>query len=286
MSQVPRDFVFNRFEAKRGFAWLAQAYAMFSKQRLMWVVLLLAYYAILKLLLSVPYAGPYAMTILKPVFAVGLLAAAWTQERGGTPALGQLFAGFRANLWSLLPIGAFYVLGITAAVFASSLVDNGKLLDLMSNAGAMSEEQITTALADGALEAGMLFSALLSIPVLLATWWAPALVVFQNAGSGAALAVSLRASLANWRPLALYGIGVFFYGALLPMLFVGAVHRAAAGDGRRRADAGAPAAVRHLRCRDAADLGLHQLPRCVPRGRNAGTAGRAERGRPDLMRGG
>ena len=221
MSHVPRDFVFNRFEAKRGFAWLAQAYAMFSKQRLMWVVLLLAYYAILKLLLSVPYAGPYAMTILKPVFAVGLLAAAWTQERGGAPALGQLFAGFRANLWSLLPIGAFYVLGITAAVFASSLVDNGKLLDLMSNAGAMNEEQITTALSDGALEAGMLFSALLSIPVLLATWWAPALVVFQNAGSGAALVASLRASLANWRPLALYGIGVFFYGALLPMVFVG-----------------------------------------------------------------
>ena len=184
-----------------------------------------------------PYVGPYAMTILKPVFAVGLLAAAWTQERGGAPALSQLFAGFRANLWSLLPIGVFYVVGITAAVFASSLVDNGKLLDLMSNAGAMNEEQITAALSDGALEAGMLFSALLSIPVLLATWWAPALVVFQNAGAGAALVVSLRASLANWRPLALYGIGVFFYGALLPTVFVGLLTRAAAGDRRRRADA-------------------------------------------------
>jgi hypothetical protein len=220
MSQAPRDFVFNRFESRHGLVWLAQAFAMFRKQWLMWIVLLLAYYTILKLLLSVPLVGPYAMTILKPVFAVGLLAAAWTQERGGVPALKQLFVGFHANLWSLLPIGIFYVAGVTLAVFASSLVDGGKLLDLMSNAGAMNEEQITDALSEGALEAGMLFSALLSIPVLLATWWAPALVVFQNASFGAALLVSLRAALANWKPLGLYGIGAFFYGVLLPTVFV------------------------------------------------------------------
>jgi hypothetical protein len=223
MSSVPRDFVFNRFEGRQGMAWLAQAYAMFSRQRLLWVVLLLAYYALLLLLRSVPYIGPYAMTVLKPVFAVGLLAAAWTQERGGRPALSQLFVGFRANIWSLLPIGVFYVAGITAAVFASSLVDGGKLLDLMSNAGTMSEEQITAALAEGTLEAGMLFSAVMAVPVLLATWWAPALVVFQNAGAGAALVTSLRAAMANWKPLLVYALGVFFYGAVLPTIAMGVV---------------------------------------------------------------
>lgn len=223
MTDDPREFVFTRYEARHGMAWLAQAYALFRRNPLPWVVLLLSYYMVLLLLRAVPYIGPYAMTVLKPVFAVGLLAAAWTQERGGTPALRQLFQGFRANLGSLLPIGIFYVVGITAAVFASSLVDGGKLLDLMSNAGTMSEVEIAAALGDGALEAGMLFSALLSIPVLIATWWAPALVVFQNAGAGAALAASLRAALANWRPLAVYGLAVFFYGALLPALVTGAI---------------------------------------------------------------
>jgi hypothetical protein len=218
----PRDFVFTRYEARHGIAWLAQAYALFSRKRLPWIMLLLTYYILLKLLLYVPYAGPYAISILKPVFAVGLLAAAWTQERGGTPQLSQLFQGFRANLGSLLPIGIFFVVGVTAAVFASSLVDDGKLLDLLSNAGgAMTEEDFTAALADGALQAGMLFSALLTIPILIATWWAPALVVFQNAGAGTALAVSFRAAIANFRPLAIYALGVFFYGAALPALFSG-----------------------------------------------------------------
>jgi uncharacterized membrane protein len=221
MNDDPREFVFTRYEARHGIAWLAQAYALFRRNRMPWVILLLAYYILLLLLRAVPIVGPYAMTIMKPVFAVGLLAAAWTQERGGTPALSQLFQGFRANLTSLLPIGVFFVVGITAAVFASSLVDNGKLLDLMSNAASMSEDEIATALGDSALEAGMLFSALLSIPVLIATWWAPALVVFQNASAGNALAVSLRAALANWRPLVIYGLGVFFYGAALPALVTG-----------------------------------------------------------------
>ena len=222
MNDDPREFVFTRYEARHGLAWLAQAYALFSRKRLPWVLLLLTYYILLKLMLYVPYLGPYAISILKPVFAVGLLAAAWTQERGGTPQLSQLFQGFRANLGSLLPIGIFFVVGVTAAVFASSLVDGGKLLDLLSNAGgAMTEEDFAAALADGALQAGMLFSALLTIPVLIATWWAPALVVFQNAGAGTALAVSFRAALANFRPLAIYVLGVFFYGAALPALFTG-----------------------------------------------------------------
>ncbi len=223
MNDDPREFVYTRYEARHGITWLVQAYALFRRNRLSWVVLLLAYYILLLLLRAVPIVGPYAMTILKPVFAVGLLAAAWTAERGGKPQLSQLFQGFRANLGSLLPIGIFYVVGITAAVFASSLVDGGKLLDLISNGTSMSEEEVTNALSDGALEAGMLFSALLTIPVLVATWWAPALVVFQNAGAGTALAVSFRAALANWRPLSIYGIGVFFYGVALPTLGTGLI---------------------------------------------------------------
>jgi len=96
------------------------------------------------------------------------------------------------------------------------------LLDLLSNTGGtMKEEDVAAALADGSLQAAMLFSALLTIPVLIATWWAPALVVFQNAGAGTALAVSFRAALANIRPLAVYVLGVFFFAAALPALLTG-----------------------------------------------------------------
>ena len=52
----------------------------------------------------------------------------------------------------------------------------------------------------------MLLSTLFALPVVIATWWAPALVVFQDASAAAALAASLRAALANWKALAVYGL--------------------------------------------------------------------------------
>lgn len=221
MSDIPREFLFTRYPARQGMAWLAAAYAMFRTHRLQWIMLVLGYFFVLLLVRMVPLIGPYTMTLMKPVFAVGLLAAAWTQERGGSPSFGLLFQGFRANLVALLAIGLFFVGGITIAVFASALVDGGKLVEIVSSGKPVSEEQLAEALSERSVQLGMLFSALLSLPVVIATWWAPALVVFQDAKAGAALAASLRAALANWRPLAFYGVGVFFYGVVVPGLVTG-----------------------------------------------------------------
>lgn len=216
MSDIPREFVFTRYPAKQGMAWLRAAYQMFSQHRAPWLLLVLTYFVVLMLIRIVPFVGPFAMTIMKPVFAVGLLAAAWHQERGGVPQLSHLFQGFRANLRALLVLGVFFVVGITVAVYASALVDGGALIDFIGSGGSLTEEQLAAKLADPRLTLGMLFSALLSLPVLVATWWAPALVVFQDATAGAALGASLRAALANWRALLSYGLAVFFYGGVIP----------------------------------------------------------------------
>jgi hypothetical protein len=212
---IPREFVFTRYPARQGVVWMRTAYAMFSRHRAAWVLLVVAYFFALYILRTIPYAGPYLMTIMKPVFAVGLLAAAWNQERGGAPRARDLFQGFRANLWALVLIGVFFVAGITLALYGSSLVDGGRLLDLMGGR-AQTQAELAAALADPMLEVGMLFSVLLSVPVVVATWWAPALVVFQDASAPAALLASVRAALANWKALVMYTLTVFLYAGVIP----------------------------------------------------------------------
>ncbi len=223
MSETVRQFPFTRHPARQGMVWLTRAWRMFNQHRLAWIVLLLGYYLLLLFTRAIPFIGPWAMTIIKPVLAVGLLAAAWNQELGKTPALSQIMQGFRANLWALLPIGLFFMLGMTAAVFASSLVDGGKLIEFITASADATEEDVARALADPQLQFGMMFSALLSVPVLVSTWWAPALIVFQDAGPGRALLASMRAAFANWRPLLIYGLGMFFYGVVVPGLVVSAL---------------------------------------------------------------
>src|SRR5207247_4318241 len=160
--------------------------------------------------------GQFVAPILKPVFAVGFLAAAWSQERGSLPKLTYLFRGFRSNLFALIPLGIVFLAGMTVAVLATTLVDDGKLIALLSGAEKPSEEL----LASGRVQLAMLFGAACALPTLLALWFAPALVVFDDAGALHAMGTSLRAALANWRPVAVFGLTVFFYGGVLPAFVV------------------------------------------------------------------
>jgi hypothetical protein len=189
---------------------------MFRAAPLRWLMLLTIYYLLVALaeLAPWPTLGKLAASILKPVFAVGFLAAAWSQERGNLPALADLFRGFRSNLWALVPLGIVFFAGMMLAVWSTTLVDGGALIDWFSGGDEPSEALQRS----GRLQLAFLFGALCALPTILALWFAPALVVFHDAGAFAALATSLRAALANWRPTGLFGLAVLFYGGVLPAL--------------------------------------------------------------------
>ena len=70
-----------------------EAFAMLWAHRVRWLLLLLVYYVDPGSIDVVPCVGPFVATMLKPVFAVGFLAAAWSQERGGRRRSAHLFRG-------------------------------------------------------------------------------------------------------------------------------------------------------------------------------------------------
>jgi hypothetical protein len=212
MNARPSAIAFTRHPARHGIVWLKEAFRMLAAARVPWLMLLLCYYVIQLMVSVVPLVGPLAMMVLRPVFTVGFLAAAWTQQRGGMPEIRHLFRGFRTNLRALLPIGVVLIAGTTLAVLATALVDGGALLEAVTS-NTRPDEALA---ANGRVEAAMLFGILCALPALLAVWFAPALVVFQDCTARQALVASLRAALANWRPLAVYGLLLFFYGAVVP----------------------------------------------------------------------
>jgi hypothetical protein len=191
---------------------------MFRAAPLPWLLLLCTYFALVLVAELGPWnaIGKLAASVLKPVLAVGFLAAAWSQDRGGTPRFADLFRGFRSDLWALIPLGVFFVVGMTIAFSATSLVDGGALIALLSTAQQPPEELLDS----GRIQLAMLFGMLCALPTLLALWFAPALVVFNDASAVTALTTSLRASLANWRAVAVFGLMAIFYGGVLPALAV------------------------------------------------------------------
>lgn len=208
------DIVFTRHPAARGIAWLRESWTMFARARGAWLVLIGLYYLVMVVANALPIVGQLAWPFLKPIFAVGLLAAAWTQERGGRPVPADLLRGFRANLGALLPFGLVLIGGVLLAMTVVSIVDGGLLLQILTDP----QPPTADALKSPRLQLGLLAGALVVLPVTLALWFAPALVVFQDASARAALGASLRAALANWKPIAVYGIAVFLLGMVLPVL--------------------------------------------------------------------
>ena len=230
MARTAQDIPFTRYEGRRGVAWLVESYAMFSRHRLLWIGMLFGYYVALLIVELVPWIGVFAAPIIKPVLSVGFLAAAWTQERGGKPGMRMLLQGFGANLAALLPLGIVFVAGISLALGATALIDGGQLLDMLYGAGPATDADSTAAahrmqetLLETRVQLAMLFGALCALPTILALWWAPALVVFQDARLGAALGASLRAAIANWRAAARYALGVFVVGAIVPTFITTAI---------------------------------------------------------------
>jgi hypothetical protein len=213
---------FARRDARNGIVWIKRAYAMFRAAPLRWLLLLFTYYLLIALLEFGPAqaVGQFVAPLLKPVFAVGFLAAAWSQERGIAPRFEHLFRGFRSNLLALVPLGAVFLAGITLAVMATTLVDDGRLIALISGAEKPTEEALTS----GPVQLAMLFGVACALPSLLALWFAPALVVFNDAGAARALGTSLRAAIANWRPIAVYCLAVFVLGGALPVFALSIAH--------------------------------------------------------------
>jgi hypothetical protein len=177
---------------------------MLAAARVPWLMLLLFYYLIQLLVSVIPLAGPLAMMLLRPVFTVGFLAAAWTQERGA--AGSAIFS--RPGL------------GIADRRHADRRDDGRRAGDGAGRRRVLRrphvEREPDETGGQHAVEAAMLFAIVCALPTLLAMWFAPALVVFQNCGPWQAVTTSLRAALANWRPVAVYGLLLFACGAVLP----------------------------------------------------------------------
>jgi hypothetical protein len=213
MSDIP---AFVRVPAARGWSWLTHAHGMFAQARLYWLLLILGYWLLTIMISVIPILGPIAAILLKPVFAVGILAAAWSQERGERPQLGRLFAGFRSNVRALVPLGVVYAAGIALALALSAAFDGGVLMR-----GVLFGE----APAESPLQAPGFWSAVVvalicSVPTLFALWFAPALIVFQDQSTLPALVQSFRASLGNLGAVAVYALSVFLFWVVLPGMII------------------------------------------------------------------
>jgi len=198
--------------ARRGWDWIASAWAMFKKQPGPWIgviVILLLIYVALGLLHAI---GSLAALLLGPVFGGGILLGCRAADEGRALEVGHLFAGFRGRFGQLVLVGVLNLVATAVIVLAVVLVTGVSL----AVTAAQLESMPPAALLSIAL--AILIIAALQLPVMMAVWFAPALVALQGKDAVPAMQESFVGCLRNVVPFLVYGVILFGLSLLASLL--------------------------------------------------------------------
>jgi uncharacterized membrane protein len=194
---------------ENGWSWLAAAWSIFKRAAGVWIGMIIVLCLIYIVLGVLPVLGALASLVAGPVFTGGLMLASRTIDQGGEAQFTQLFGGFKHRFGSLVGVGVLYLVGFAAILLIVFLAAGASI---MTVAKATSPEEVMAAGA-GLLLAALIFLALL-VPLLMAVWFAPPLIVFHDVGSIAAMQASFAGCLRNMLPFLLYGI-VWFIASIV-----------------------------------------------------------------------
>jgi uncharacterized membrane protein len=199
--------------AGRGWRWITEGWALFKAQPWMWILIWVVLVVMLLALNLIPILGPIANSILWPVFSAGLVLGCRSLEQGGRLEFGHLFAGFRDRLGTLAGVGAV-TLGISFAIVLIVGVGFGFGMATVFSGAQPGQPQ---AAMSGVL-AGLIMLALM-LPLFMAMWFAPALVVLNERSVLEAMKESFRGCLRNIVPFLVYGLVGFVLSILASIPF-------------------------------------------------------------------
>jgi uncharacterized membrane protein len=186
--------------AERGWGWIAEGWHLFKQQPWMWIGIWIALFVILIVLGFIPVLGPIANALLWPIFSAGLALGCRALAEGQPLEFGHLFAGFRERLGTLAGVGAL-TLVISFAIGVVVAVGMGVGFATMFGGAKPATPEAGMA----ALLAGLVMLALM-LPLFMAIWFAPLLVVFHERGVLEAMKESFQGCLRNIVPFLVYGV--------------------------------------------------------------------------------
>lgn len=185
--------------AGHGWQWLASAWALFKRTPGVWIVIFILYFVVIMVCSIIPIAGFFAVYLLTPVLIGGIMLGCAALDRGEALEVGHLFAGFREKTGPLLQVGLLYLAGLIAILVVVGLMFGYGIFMAMM-AGEPPQFELRSLLLV------LLVSTALSIPLVMALWFASPLVVFHDMSPAQALRASFLGCLKNIVPFLLYGV--------------------------------------------------------------------------------
>lgn len=200
-------------DAGQGLAWISEGWRLFSASKGAWIGILIVYIV----LLLVSSFIPFASNVLNPILLGGIMLGCRALDQGEEMGVGHLFAGFSKNVGSLVLLGVLMLVFIlVAAVIAGVFTIGGA-----AGVALLGKGDPSTILGAGMAAFLLFFLVFLALvlPISMATWFAPALIVLHDVPVIQAMLLSFKGALRNIIPFLLYGIAmlVLMLIAMIPL---------------------------------------------------------------------
>lgn len=199
--------------AARGASWLREGFSFFTQSPLNWFILCFILIVVTILLAVIPL-GSLLMTVLQPVVVGALMLGCYMQEEDGKLELSKISQWAPPRAWELVKLGLVYLFtSILASMLVLILVvvmigDWEALMHLDSDNPEMIAPYINNIIL------AVLMGALLYVPIVMALWFSPALLVFHDLSITQAMTLSFKACALNVVPFLIYGFVVMFLAVL------------------------------------------------------------------------
>ncbi|MFA7317265.1 MAG: BPSS1780 family membrane protein [Sulfuricella sp.] len=227
--------------AIQGWRWITAGFQLYAKSPLIWIVFFMIYMVVeLVLAFAIPVVGAIGSALLDPILIAGFMAGCRALELDEEMEISHLLAGFRSSAGQLAAVGGYYLAGKMLLVMVAMGLA-GIAIGPMPEVDFASLESMDPAQLELVVRHFMLVGALLMsllIPLLMAFWFTPALVLFDRMTATQAMKTSFTACLRNIWPFSLFGVAgslLFLLGALpfglgllavIPVLFGTSVYAA------------------------------------------------------------
>lgn len=204
-----------------GYRWFRAGIDLFLKQPWPWLALVGVSFLSTVILSTLPVLGLIALFLLLPGLAAGFMLAARAAASDQPMAFPHLIAGFRQAARPLIAVGGANFLVTLMGMLIISLGWSDQLSRLLELMRSPTPDELAMEQALSELTLPSLLSLALLLPLAMANWFAPALIVFRELAAGKAMRLSLLASLRNFWPFLVYGLLLFLLDAVVSLLLRG-----------------------------------------------------------------
>lgn len=190
--------------ASHGWSWIAGGWTLFKAAPGLWIGMIVVLFIILFAMAMVPFIGPIAQNLLMPVFMGGLVLGCRAIDDGSGMQFSHLFEGFKSRFGTLVAVGGLYLAGFIAILVVVMMIFGAGMAALFMGGGQQAD------MAQAGAAVGVLLAVLvavaLSIPLVMAIWFAAPLVVFHDLGAVEAMKASFTGCLRNIVPFLVFGV--------------------------------------------------------------------------------